>query len=111
MLTSRLPWIFMKCVKIPTINLPSEGGNEVIGKGSFNNSQKISIGKNDTHIQSISAMVSTDKLKKYLNNLSNFHTRHSKSHLLNDAGNWIIAELQSLGYPDTSYQSFGPTID
>ena len=97
--------------KDTTINLHSEGGNQVIGKGSFNNSQKISIGKNDAPIQSISDKVSTDKLKQYVNNLSNFHTRHSKSHLLNDAGNWIMAELQSLGYSDTSYQSFGATID
>lgn len=67
--------------------------------------------KNKTNNQSILEGVSTENLKQYLNNLSDFHTRHSKSHLLNDAGDWIINELRSFGYKDTFYHSFKSTID
>ena len=55
--------------------------------------------------------VSTENLKQYLNRLSDFHTRHSKSPLLNDAGEWIMNELRSFGYTDTFYHSFKSTID
>ena len=48
----------------------------------------------EPNTQSILERVSTEKLKQYLNRLSNFHTRHSKSPLLNDAGDWIMNELR-----------------
>ena len=62
-------------------------------------------------MQSILEEVSTENLKQYLNRLSDFHTRHSKSPLLNDAGEWIMNELRSFGYTDTFYHSFKSTID
>jgi Zn-dependent M28 family amino/carboxypeptidase len=66
---------------------------------------------NESSTQSILEGVSTEKLKQYLNRLSNFHTRHSKSPLLNDAGDWIMNELRGFGYRDTFYHSFKSTID
>jgi hypothetical protein len=66
---------------------------------------------NKPSIQSILEEVSTEKLKQYLNSLSNFHTRHSKSPLLNEAGDWIMNELRGFGYKDTFYHSFKSTID
>ena len=66
---------------------------------------------NEPSTQSILEWVSTEKLKQYLNSLSNFHTRHSKSPLLNDAGDWIMNELRGFGYRDTFYHSFKSTID
>jgi Zn-dependent M28 family amino/carboxypeptidase len=66
---------------------------------------------NEPEMQSILEEVSTENLKQYLNRLSDFHTRHSKSRLLNDAGEWIMNELQSFGYTDTFYHSFKSTID
>jgi Zn-dependent M28 family amino/carboxypeptidase len=66
---------------------------------------------NEPSTQSILEGVSTEKLKQYLNRLSNFHTRHSKSPLLNDAGDWIMNELRGFGYRDTFYHSFKSTID
>jgi Zn-dependent M28 family amino/carboxypeptidase len=66
---------------------------------------------NEPNMQSILEGVSTEKLKQYLNRLSNFHTRHSKSPLLNDAGDWIMNELRGFGYRDTFYHSFKSTID
>ncbi len=62
-------------------------------------------------MQSILEEVSTENLKQYLNRLSDFHTRHSKSPLLNDAGEWIMNELRSFGYTYTFYHSFKSTID
>ena len=67
--------------------------------------------KDEPSMQSILEGVSTEKLKQYLNSLSNFHTRHSKSPLLNDAGDWIMNELRSFGYKDTFCHSFKSTID
>src|SRR5215210_2272558 len=66
---------------------------------------------NESSIQLILKGVLTEKLKQYLNSLSNIHTRHSKSPLLNDAGDWIMNELRSFGYKDTFYHSFKSTID
>jgi len=66
---------------------------------------------NEPGTQSMLEWVSTEKLKQYLNRLSNFHTRHSKSPLLNDAGDWIMNELRGFGYRDTFYHSFKSTID
>jgi Zn-dependent M28 family amino/carboxypeptidase len=66
---------------------------------------------NKASIQSILEEVSTEKLKQYLNSLSNFHTRHSKSPLLNEAGDWIMNELRGFGYKDTFYHFFKSTID
>jgi Zn-dependent M28 family amino/carboxypeptidase len=66
---------------------------------------------NEPSTQSILEGVSTEKLKQYLNSLSNFHTRHSKSPLLNDAGDWIMNELRGFGYMDTFYHSFKSTMD
>jgi acetylornithine deacetylase/succinyl-diaminopimelate desuccinylase-like protein len=66
---------------------------------------------NEPEMQSILEEVSTENLKQYLNRLSDFHTRHSKSPLLNDAGEWIMNELRSFGYTDTFYHSFKSTID
>ncbi|WP_458744470.1 M28 family metallopeptidase [Candidatus Nitrosocosmicus sp. T] len=66
---------------------------------------------NKPSIQSILEEVSTERLKQYLNSLSNFHTRHSKSPLLNEAGDWIMNELRGFGYKDTFYHFFKSTID
>ena len=71
----------------------------------------MNIDKNKPSMQSMLDRVSTDRLKQYLSSLSDFHTRHSKSPLLNDAGDWIMNELRSFGYKDTFYHSFKSTID
>jgi Zn-dependent M28 family amino/carboxypeptidase len=66
---------------------------------------------NESEFRSILEEVSTDNLKKNLNRLSDFHTRHSKSPILNDAGEFIMKELKGLGYMNTFYHYFGATID
>ena len=64
----------------------------------------------DPDIQSILDRVSTDNLRQNLTNLSGFLTRHLKSLLLNDAGNWIMNQFKVIGYKDT-FHSYEATID
>ncbi len=66
---------------------------------------------NAREMQSILEEVSLENLKQNLNRLSDFHTRHSKSPLLNDASDWIINKLKGLGYKNTFYHFFKSTID
>jgi len=66
---------------------------------------------NESELQSILKEVSTENLKQYLNRLSAFHTRHSKSPILNEAGKYIMNELKGLGYTNTLYHYFKSTID
>lgn len=89
----------------------SNKSNKVPERNLFNNQQDMNVDKNGPNIRLILEEVSKEKLKQYLNSLSEFHTRHSKSHLLNAAGNWILNTLLNLGYTDTFYHSFQSTID
>lgn len=66
---------------------------------------------NESELQSILEEVSTENLKQYLNRLSDFHTRHSKSPMLNEAGKYILNELKGLGYSNTLFHYFKSTID
>ena len=66
---------------------------------------------NESEFQSILEEVSTDNLKRNLNRLSAFHTRHSKSPILNDASEYIINELKESGYINTFFHFFNTTID
>jgi len=65
----------------------------------------------DQRISSLLEKVSQENIKTNLNNLSNFHTRHSKSTLINEASDWILSELKGLGYNDVIYHTFNETID
>lgn len=65
----------------------------------------------ESQMQSILKEVSIENLKQNLNSLSSFHTRHSKSSLLNDASEWIANKLNDLGYLNTDYHFFETTID
>lgn len=65
----------------------------------------------DSGIKSILDRVSTDNLRQYVAGLSDFHTRHSKSPLLDEVGNWIMTQFKGLGYNDTFYHSFEATMD
>lgn len=77
----------------------------------FNSDQERDIANIEQNIQSIFEKVSIERLRQYLNTLSDFHTRHSKSQILNDVGDYILNELRGLGYKDTSFHSFRATID
>lgn len=66
---------------------------------------------NELQIQSILEEVSTENIKRNLIRLSSFHTRHSKSPLLNHASECIMNELKELGYLNTYFHSFKANID
>lgn len=66
---------------------------------------------NELQIQSILKEVSTENIKRNLIRLSSFHTRHSKSPLLNHASECIMNELKELGYLNTYFHSFKANID
>jgi len=65
----------------------------------------------DQRISSLLEKVSQENIKVSLNKLSNFHTRHSKSSLINEASDWILSELKGLGYKEVIYHRFNETID
>ena len=97
--------------KNTNINSFSEESKIILAKTNFNNSQMENFTRVDPDIQSILDRVSIDNLRQNLTNLSGFHTRYSKSHLLNDTGNWLMNQFKVIGYKDTFYQSYEATID
>src|SRR4029079_14184759 len=84
----------------------SEESNIILGKTNSCNSQMENFRRVDPDMQSILDRVSIDNLSQNLTNLSGFHTRHSKSHLLNDTGNWLMNQFKVIGYKDTFYHSY-----
>ena len=101
---------FQLC-KNTNVNSFTEESNIILGKTNFSNSQMENFLRVNPDIQSILDRVSTDNLRQNLTNLSGFLTRHSKSLLLNDAGNWIMNQFKVIGYKDTFYHSYEATID
>ena len=101
---------FQLC-KNTNVNSFTEESNIILGKTNFSNIQMENFLRVDPDIQSILDRVSTDNLRQNLTNLSGFLTRHSKSLLLNDAGNWIMNQFKVIGYKDTFYHSYEATID
>jgi hypothetical protein len=93
------------------VNSFSEESNIILGMTNSSNSQMENFRGVDPDIQSILDRVSIDNLRQNLTNLSGFHTRHSKSHLLNDARNWLMNQFKVIGYKDTFYQTYEATID
>ena len=80
--------------KYSNIDSLSVESNRMFAKRSFNDNQKITDDRIETHIRSVLNRVNTDKIRQNLTRISKFHTRHSKSPLLNDAGDWIMNQLQ-----------------
>ncbi|WP_458721587.1 hypothetical protein [Candidatus Nitrosocosmicus sp. R] len=97
--------------KNTNINSISEESKIILGKTNFHNSQMGNFRRVNPNTQSILDRVSIDNLRQNLTNLSGFHTRHSKSHLLNDAGNWLMNQFKVIGYKYTFYHSCEATID
>lgn len=70
--------------------------------------EKIQVNK---AIQDIIDNVSTNNIKEKLNQLSSFHTRHSKSTIINEVAEWLLNEFKSLGYSNAFYHTFDTNID
>ena len=97
--------------KYSSIDSLSVESNRMYVKRPFSDNQKITADRFETHTRSVLDQVSTDKLRQNLTSLSKFHTRHSKSPLLNDAAEWIMNQFRGSGYKDSFYHSFKSTID
>ena len=97
--------------KYSNIDSLSVERNRMYANRPFSDTQKITVDEIETHIRSVLNQVNTDKLRQNLISLSEFHTRHSKSPLLNDVGDWIMDQFRGLGYKDSFYHSFKSIID
>jgi Zn-dependent M28 family amino/carboxypeptidase len=62
-------------------------------------------------IQKIIDNVSSNNIKEKLNKLSSFHTRHSKSTIINDAAEWLLNEFKNIGYSNAFYHTYNTNID
>jgi len=97
--------------KYSSVDSLSVESNRMSAKRSFSDDQKITADRVETYTRSVLDQVNTDKLRQNLTSLSEFHTRHSKSPLLSDVGDWIMNQLRGLGYKNCFYHFFNSTID
>jgi hypothetical protein len=103
--------VALELCKTTNVNSFSEECSIILGETNSSNNQMENFRRVDPDIQSILDRVSTDNFRQNLTNLSGFHTIYSKSPLLNDAGNWIMNQFKVIGYKDTFYHFYEPTID
>jgi Zn-dependent M28 family amino/carboxypeptidase len=57
----------------------------------------------DKFIDSQVALVSRTNIERWINSLTSFHNRHSKSLFINQAANWLKTELKISGYNKNVY--------
>jgi hypothetical protein len=57
-------------------------------------------------ILSLLDSVSKNSISDSINRLTSYHTRHSKSKLINEVANWLLWKLQSLGYIDVYFNAY-----
>ena len=60
----------------------------------------------DKFIAALVTRVSQTKLQDRVNDLSNFHTRHTKSVYISQVADWLKVQFQNLGYTDVKTHSF-----
>jgi hypothetical protein len=65
----------------------------------------------DQEILSIIGAVSRHNLELYVNELSSFHTRHSKSKFIDKAAEWLLEKLKDMGYEQSTYHLYRDKID
>jgi Zn-dependent M28 family amino/carboxypeptidase len=57
-------------------------------------------------ITSLLKLVSRDDIERWINTLSSFHTRHTKSPLINQVAYWLKNELLSFGYSNVYFHDY-----
>lgn len=55
---------------------------------------------------SLLSLVSLDNIQKWINDLSSFHSRHSKSKYINQVAEWIKSLLLSFGYTNVYFHHY-----
>jgi len=62
--------------------------------------------QSNTFLTSLLRSVSQDNIRIWINSLSSFHSRHSKSKYLNQVAEWIKSLLVSFGYTDVYFHNY-----
>ncbi len=57
-------------------------------------------------LTSLLSLVSLNNIRVWINDLSSFHSRHSKSKYINQVAEWIKSILQSFGYTDVYFHHY-----
>lgn len=65
----------------------------------------------DPHIQQLVNSVSRKNLKFWINEMSSFPTRHTKSKYINQAAKYLKQEFNKIGYNDVTYHRYISEID
>jgi Zn-dependent M28 family amino/carboxypeptidase len=65
----------------------------------------------DPQLKLIVNSVSTKNIKSWINDLSSFPTRHSKSKYINHAARYLKREFIRIGYNDVTYHRYSSQID
>ncbi|MGA8080282.1 MAG: M20/M25/M40 family metallo-hydrolase, partial [Candidatus Nitrosopolaris sp.] len=79
------------------------------GNRSLIPSKKEKNQRTDDHYRfvcSLLNLVSKDNVETWVNCLSSFHTRHTKSKLINDVPDWLKNVLQNFGYTDIYFHNY-----
>lgn len=65
----------------------------------------------DPQIKPLVNSVSTKNIKSWINDLSSFPTRHTKSKYINQAAKYLKKEFNKIGYDDVTYHRYASKID
>jgi Zn-dependent M28 family amino/carboxypeptidase len=60
----------------------------------------------DNLISSVLGQVSDKNIGTWIEKLASFHTRHTKSKIINDVADWLQNELRRLGYTEVSFYEY-----
>lgn len=60
----------------------------------------------DKYIASLVTLVSRSKIENWINDLSAYHTRHTKSVYIDQVANWLKIQLQNFGYTSVNFHNY-----
>ena len=70
-------------------------------KGTVSDKNKV-----DPSIEAILSLVSESNIRDWLQKITSFHTRHSKSEFINEVATWLKNELAKMGLRDVRYHEY-----
>jgi hypothetical protein len=65
----------------------------------------------DDAIKSLLREVSSDNIRSNLITISSYHTRHTKSKMINEVAEWLKNQFKIMGYQDVSFHTYRENID
>ncbi|MGI0042812.1 MAG: hypothetical protein ACRD47_03795, partial [Nitrososphaeraceae archaeon] len=60
----------------------------------------------DDAIKSLLREVSSDNIRSNLKTISSYHTRHTKSKMINEVAEWLKNQFKIMGYQDVSFHTY-----